>query len=221
MFYAGSIHYVARWIDRQEWPDLILAILFSAFVAFTKNEGTVLALMNGAVLLGFGLWVGRRRAWVGAAAFFAGLLAINAAWLIWSRSLPRTHEDYGSKLLSSLVVTHLPRLKEIIPAMLVQMAELRVWGLLWIMAGVLALLGWRALARPYVLALWVLLGLHLMSYALAYSVTPWDLALLMPMTMDRLLLHTVPAVIFLAGWHWAEVETGHHNVGNIGASGAL
>jgi hypothetical protein len=123
--------------------------------------------------------------------------------------------------LSSLVVTHLPRLKEIIPAMLVQMAELRVWGLLWIMAGVLALLGWRALARPYVLALWVLLGLHLMSYALAYSVTPWDLALLMPMTMDRLLLHTVPAVIFLAGWHWAEVETGHHNVGNIGASGAL
>jgi hypothetical protein len=214
MFYAGSILYVARWIDRQQWQDLILAILFSAFAAFTKNEGLVLALMNGAVLLGFGLCGGRRRAWVGAAAFFAGLLAINAAWLIWSRSLPRTHEDYGSKLLSSLVVTHLPRLKEIIPAMLVQMAELRVWGLLWVMAGVMALLGWRALARPYVLALWILLGLHLMSYALAYSVTPWDLTTLMPMTMDRLLLHAIPAVIFLAGWHWAEVETGRRHVGN-------
>jgi hypothetical protein len=90
MFYAGSILYVARWIDRQQWPDLILAILFSAFVAFTKNEGMVLALMNGAVLLGFGLWGGRRRAGVGAAAFFTGLLAMDAAWLIWSRSLPRT-----------------------------------------------------------------------------------------------------------------------------------
>ena len=101
MFYAGSIFYVARWIDRQQWPDLILAILFSAFAAFTKNEGTVLALMNGAVILGFGLWSGRRRAWIGAAAFFAGLLAMDAAWLIWSRNLPRTHEDYGSKLLSS------------------------------------------------------------------------------------------------------------------------
>jgi hypothetical protein len=208
MFYAGSIFYVARWIDRQQWPDLILAILFSVFVAFTKNEGTVLALMNGAVLLGFGLWVGRRRAWVGAVVFFAGLLAMDAAWLIWSRSLPRTHEDYGSKLLSSALVTHLPRLKEIIPAMLVQIAEFQVWGLLWIMAGVLALLGWRALARPYVLALWILLGMQLMVYALAYSVTPWDLAVLMPMTMDRLLLHAVPAVIFLAGWHWAEVGTG-------------
>ena len=84
------------------------------------------------------------------------------------------------------------------------------------MAVVLALLGWRALTRPYVLALWILLGLHLMSYALAYSVTPWDLAMLMPITMDRLLLHTVPAVIFLAGWHWAELGTSHRHAGSTG-----
>jgi len=219
MFYAGSILYVARWIDRQQWPDLILAILFSAFVAFTKNEGAVLALMNGAVILGFGFWGGRRRAWVGAAVFFAGLLAMDAAWLIWNRSLPRTHEDYGPKLLSMALVTHLPRLKEIIPAMLVQTTVFHIWGLLWIMAGVMMLLGWRALARQYVLAMWVLLGMQLMVYALAYSVTPWDLTVLMPMTMDRLLLHAVPAVIFLAGWHWAELETSHH-AGNS-CSGAL
>ena len=215
MFYAGSIFYVARWIDQQQREDLILAILFSAFAAFTKNEGMVLALINGAVILGFELWGGRRRVWGGAAAFFTGLLAMDAAWLIWSRNLPHTHEDYGSKLLSSALVTHLPRLKEIIPAMLVQITEFHVWGLLWIMAVVLALLGWRALARPYVMALWILLGLHLMSYALAYIVTPWDLGMLMPMTMNRLLLHTVPAVILLAGWHWAELETNHRHVGNI------
>ena len=215
MFYAGSIFYVARWIDQQQREDLILAILFSAFAAFTKNEGMVLALINGAVILGFELWGGRRRVWGGAAFFFTGLLAMDGAWLIWSRNLPRTHEDYGSKLLSSALVTHLPRLKEIIPAMLVQITEFHVWGLLWIMAVVLALLGWRALARPCVMALWILLGLHLMSYALAYIVTPWDFGMLMPMTMDRLLLHTVPAVILLAGWHWAELETNHRHVGNI------
>ncbi len=214
MFYVGSILYVAKWIDRQQWQDLILAILFSTFAAFTKNEGLVLALINGAVILGFGFWGGRRRELIGTAAFFTGLLAMVAAWLIWSRNLPHTHEDYGSKLLSSSLATHLPRLKEIIPAMLVQIAEPHVWGLFWIMAGVLALLGWRALARQYVLALWILLGLHLMSYALAYMVTPWDLAVLMPMTMDRLLLHTVPAVVLLAGWHWAELETGRRHVGN-------
>jgi 4-amino-4-deoxy-L-arabinose transferase-like glycosyltransferase len=220
MFYAGSVFYAARWIERQQWPDLILTILFSTFAAFKKKEGMVLALINGAVILGFGLWGGRRRAQVGAAAFFAGLLALNAAWLIWSRNLPHTHEDYGSKLLSSALATHLPRLKEIVPAMLLQMAEFQIWGLLWILAGVMTLMGWRGWARRPVLALWIMLGLQLMSYALAYSVTPWNLTELMPMTMDRLLLHTVPAIIFLTGWHWAELEKNRHPVGNI-HSGAL
>jgi hypothetical protein len=27
----------------------------------------------------------------------------------------------------------------------------------------------------------------------------------MPMSLDRLLWHAVPAVILLAGWHWAEL----------------
>jgi len=211
MFHAGSLLHVARWIDRQRWQDLTLAILFSAFAAFTKNEGAVLALMNGAVILGFGLWGGPRRAWVGAAAFFAGLLAIDAAWMIWSGSLPRTHEDYGAKLLSSLVVTRLPRLREILPAMLSQTGAFRVWGLLWILAGGMVLLGWRAVTRRTVLAVWILLGMQLMAYALAYSVTPWDLAELIPMSMDRLLLHTLPAVVFLAGWHWAELGAGNQS----------
>jgi len=220
MFYAGSILYVARWIDRQQREDLILAVLFSVFAAFTKNEGLILALTNGAVLLGFGLWCGPRRAWLGALVFFAGLLAMDAAWLMWSRDLPRTHEDYGSKLLSAVVVTHLPRLKQILPAMIAQATELRTWSLLWIMIGATALLGWRAFARPYVLALWVLLGLHLLSYALAYSVTPWNLTELMSITLDRLLLHAVPAVIFLAGWHWAEMEAGYCHARNSGSDGA-
>jgi len=216
MFHAGSIFYVARWIDRQQREDLVLAILFSGFAAFTKNEGLILALANGAVMLGFGLGHNRQRQWVGAVAFFAGLLAMDAAWLLWSHSLPRTHEDYGSKLLSIQVVTHLPRLKQIIPAMVVQTTDLQTWGLLWIMTGAMALLGWQAFARRYVLALWLLLGLQLASYALAYSVTPWNLTVLMPVTLDRLLSHAIPALIFLAGWHWAELGTSqyHHKPGN-------
>ena len=108
MFYAGSIFYVARWIDQQQSKHLALAILFSVFAAFTKNEGLVLALMNGVVILVCGLWAARPRAWMGATMFFAGLLALNAPWLIWSRNLPHTHEDYGSKLLSSQLMRICP-----------------------------------------------------------------------------------------------------------------
>jgi len=217
LFYAGGIFYVARWIDRQQREDLVLAMLFSVFAAFTKNEGLILALANGAVMLGFSFGGGRQRQWCGAVAFFAGWLALDAAWLLWSRGLPRTHEDYGSKLLSLQVVTHLPQLRQIIAAMIVQATEPRTWGLLWIMPGAMALLGWKAFARRSVPALWILLGLHLASYALAYSVTPWDLTVLMPMTLDRLLLHAIPAAIFLAGWHWAELGTRLSQAGSAGS----
>jgi 4-amino-4-deoxy-L-arabinose transferase-like glycosyltransferase len=220
MFYAGSLFYVAKWIDRQQPEDLTLAILFSGFTAFTKNEGLVLALANGVVFLGFGFGSGWRSKWVGSAAFFAGLLVIDGAWLAWSQGLPHSHEDYGSKLLSMQLLTHLPRLKQIIPAMIVQTTELQTWSLLWIMTGIMALWGRRAFTRPYVLATWILLGLHLIIYVLAYSVTPWDLTVLEPMTVDRLLLHAVPAVIFLAGWHWAEAGTGLCHVENSRTSDA-
>jgi len=52
-----------------------------------------------------------------------------------------------------------------------------------------------------------LLALHLASYVLAYIVTPWDLNVLLPATLDRLLWHALPAFLLLTGWHWAEAIT--------------
>ena len=82
-------------------------------------------------------------------------------------------------------------------------------------------MGWRAFARRYMLAVWILLGLHLLSYALAYSVTPWNLTTVIPMTLDRLLLHAVPAIILLAGWHWAEIMSTVRPVENSGNDGTM
>lgn len=206
MFYAGSIIYVAKWLAEPEWPNLTLAVLFSAFAAFTKNEGLVLALANGVVILGFGILRDRRRNLIAGVCFFAGLLAVSAAWLVFNHGLPKTHEDYGSKLLSTLPVTNLPRLRQIIPEMLAQAAEPRTWGLLWIMTAMILALGARAITQRYVLAVWILLALHLGSYVLVYLVTPWDLTVLVSTTMDRLLLHATPAILLLTGWHWIETE---------------
>jgi len=219
MFYAGSVIYVVRWIDCQQREDLILAILFSAFAAFTKNEGSVLALINGLVILGFGLGRNARRAWVGAAVFTVGVLLLDAAWLAWNRGLPRTHEDYGSKLWSSLLVTNLPRLEQIVPAMIERTLVLRLWGLVWIATATMALLGWRASARRHLLAAWCLLGLQLAAYGLAYIVTPWNLTVLISMTLNRLLLHAVPVLILLWGWYWAALETPDQQMAGPAAPG--
>ena len=207
MFYAGSVVFTAKWIDEQQRHDLLLAMLFSAFAAFTKNEGLALALINGLVILGFGLWRGQRRPWSSSLVFFAGVLALTAAWLVWRRGLPHTDEDYGSKLSPAIMAANLFKLGEIIPVMLIQTGAFRSWGLVWLLLGAMTLLGWRALARPHVQAVWILLILHLLMYALIYCVTPWDFFTLVVITIDRLLLHAVPAVLLLIGWHWASLAS--------------
>jgi len=206
MFYAGSIFFVARWLDGRQRTDLVLAILFSSFTAFTKNEGQVLALINGLVLLLFAFFPFRKPALGGALVFFAGLLLVESAWLFWNRSLPRTHENYGPKLLSAQLITSLPKLNQIFWAMLLQITNSSVWGWLWLLTGSLALLGRRAFLQRPVVAVWCLLGLHLLAYALVYCVTPWNLTLLLATSLDRLLWHTIPAVFLLVGWHWAALS---------------
>ena len=207
-FYAGSVLYAARWIDEGQREDLVLAILFSVFVAFTKNEGLVLALINGVVMGAFAIRSRPRSGWTGAAIFFGGLLLLDGPWLIWNHSLPRTHEDYGTKLLSPLVLTNLGRLANVLPAMITKSAEFKTWGLLWFLLGSMALIGWRAFGRRFVQAVWIMLALQLAAYALVYCVTPWNLDELMAISLDRLLWHTVPAVVLLIGWHWAELLAG-------------
>jgi len=99
-------------------------------------------------------------------------------------------------------------LKQIIPAMITGATSLHDWGLVWILAAIMALLGWRAFGRPPVLALWGLLGLHLAVYAFVYCLTTWNLELLLSVTLNRLLLSCVPVVMLLIGWHWAEIGIG-------------
>ena len=54
------------------------------------------------------------------------------------------------------------------------------------------------------MALWLLLLGHVAMYVLIYLITPWDVRELLSMSLDRLLLHAVPAVVLLIGYHWAE-----------------
>jgi hypothetical protein len=76
---------------------------------------------------------------------------------------------------------------------------------------------WRAFLRPAILAMWFLLGLHLLAYALVYSVTPWNLTFLLNTTLDRLLWHVLPAVVLLTGWYWAEVERPKGGITELGS----
>jgi hypothetical protein len=205
VFYAGSVFYVARWIHEEKWQDLVLAVLFTAYAAFTKNEGLALAAIAAVVLGGFSLWPLRKRRLAGWGIFLGGAAVVLLPWMIWRAGLPHTDENYVQRLSVAGLLARAGELQIILPALAEQITAWHRWGPLWVLLLASAALGWRGFTRRSVVAVWLLAVLHVATYVAAYMVTPLGAAQLMPGTLDRLLLHVVPAAAILIGYHWSAV----------------
>jgi hypothetical protein len=207
-FYGGSVVCLLRWWKERNWGSLILAALFSACMAWTKNEGQALAAINALVVLAIAL---SRRRWGQGATFIAIVFFLFLPWLLYVRGLPRTDENYAGRLNFGELVAHIDRVPGIVRGFGWAMGRwiergperLTVaWGVFWVMLIVAGIAGWRRLGRGDVALLWILLGLHLLIYVPAYVVTPWNLEELMRTTIDRLLMHAAPVAAILMGAMW-------------------
>jgi dolichyl-phosphate-mannose-protein mannosyltransferase len=210
IYYAGSIHFTVKWLQEEKAPDLMLAILFSVFCSFTKNEGMALGLTNILILFLFTFGRINRRQVTGLVIFVVGLIFLLLPWIIWMKGVPRTHEDYLSRISYSIFVENIHRLEIIIPAFFNKFFQWNKWGGLSILLIVMAVIGWRAFRKRYVIAMWLLLGMHIGLYILIYLISPWNINEILFVSLDRLILHTTPAIIFLIGYHWAEISYEEH-----------
>ena len=212
LFCLGSIHYLVQWERQRDWRDLVLAGIFTVYLANTKYEGMPLAQLFGLVLLVFaaprlrrlwhlGEWDTLRLA--GAAAYFGGFLVLSGPFLIWQAQTPGLDEGYAGRL--GLVLENLDRLPQVAGAFLRAAADLGNWGPLWFLLILAAVLGFRAWKKRPVRMLWIILAGHFMLYILAYIITPHELAWHLSHSLDRLLIHLAPAAFLLIAAHWASV----------------
>jgi hypothetical protein len=206
-FYAASIICILRWQERQRWNDLVLAALFSAAMAWTKNEGQVLALINALVILALTPNPRSRRNLLAVLAFAAIVFLLFLPWLLYIRPLPRSDEDYAGHLNFHEIVTHADRLPAIALAMARELILFKDWGIFWILLIALALLQRSQTNSRTILTLWVLLALQLLVYFPPYMVTNWDLDQLLPATVDRLFMHMMPVAALLIGLLWPQAPT--------------
>ena len=133
-------------------------------------------------------------------ATLAALLVLP--WMIYSRHLPRTHEDYGNKLTNWATITAgAARLKEILPMYAQQFWQFNNAGPIWLILVVTAIVGWRAFGSLPVLLLWMLAVVHWLLYLATFMVTPWDVKILAPMVSPKLLMHISPVAALLIGLH--------------------
>jgi hypothetical protein len=214
-YYGGSVIYLLRWIESRGTGDLVISALFSAFGAFCKNEGLVLAAMNLMILL-INAGIIRQKKIFGATALFIIIQALFILpWLIWSLDIPRTHENYFGRLDIATITNNLPRLGIILPIFLHQIYQIDHWGVIWILLIAFAMIGWRAFTAGPVIWGWILFILHILLYILAFVVTPWHIDVLVLSSLDRLLMHLIPLLGLLASLHWAFITrcgSGHAKV---------
>ena len=90
----------------------------------------------------------------------------------------------------------------IAPAFLEYMFMRMEWNGLWHLLLISALLWPGAFKRPEIICLWTLMLSQFVMYALAYLISPSAPEYLIPVSLDRLLIHlSVPAILLL-GCHW-------------------
>jgi hypothetical protein len=182
------------------FADIPLALYWTAFLlapsrllpflavgcVFTKNEGIPLVLIGCVLRKEY-----RSAAW--------GLLLL-LPWFWTRHQLPHNAAHY-LRALSFAGGDNLQRLKLASRSLCQEWVQLRQWGLFWLLAIVGAL--WPVKKLPFPKESRKLLaaaGLQLAVYLYVYLTYPQNLALLVPVTMTRLLIHLVGPLTLAIGW---------------------
>ncbi len=185
--------------------DLALAAVSANFAAFTKNEGAAFALIVVLAVMAIRLFArsGRPMRHVIAFAALVGLLMLP--WIIFSSGIPKVHENYGARLLDlSAMADRLPMLKDVMLVFGVNLLIPTKWGAFWVLALVAAVLGRGCFMEAHVRAVCCILALQLCLYILVFTVSPRPLEYLSMMTLDRVMMHLLPAGLCLTAFGLAE-----------------
>jgi hypothetical protein len=202
LFYAGSIFYLVKYLAEEKREDLILSILMTVFCAFVKNEGIAIAAINigvfGLFYLFFPFTIQKLKTSI---LFALGIGILMLPWFYWSKTIPHTHENYPLRLLYFFSVDNLARMKNILQHFGGHIINFSRWGILWIILIVAALLNLKIFKQRYALAMWALFIGQILVYIFVFIISPWTPEFLADMALERILLHTAPAAIYLIAFH--------------------
>lgn len=209
LFYAGSVHYLVKYLAEEKRADLILSILMTVFCAFVKNEGIAIAAINIGV---FGLFYTfppfKLRKLKTAIIYGAGIGILMIPWFYWAKGIPHTHENYPLRVLYFFHAENLARLKQILMLFGSHIFNLTRWGIFWLILPMAALLNVKIFKVKYVLAMWALLVGQILVYILVFIISPWTPEFLAEMALERILMHTAPAVVYLISYHMVTTPEG-------------
>ena len=201
LFYLGSVYYMARVFDKDgcRSADIALGALFATFCAFCKNEGMALALISIVIFTGFSFIRGRggRETAMTVARYVVLLGLLLAPWVVFNHFLPQTYENYPARLNLETFQANMSRMPAVVAEFSLCVSNFWRWGLFWILFAVSACVGWRAITLRPAQVLWTLFVAHILLYWFVFVVSPFEPHHLATMSLERLLLHAVPAALLI------------------------
>ncbi len=200
-YYTFSTLSLYFWCKEGKREDLWIGLLFSAFAAWTKNEGQALFIIN-AFVFGIGrFFFSSSRA---RKKLFEGLLLLSPLLLLLPWRLLLIQLEVPSELLPQLkgavFLTQAHRLPLILKTFFLKLLDLPRWNLLW--GGLLFFgsLSWRKTLSFPMATLVLALLFHWVLYIFVYLMQPINFPLaLEDDSYNRLLFHAAPLSLFLLG----------------------
>jgi len=191
IFLLLSIYYSLNFIESFSIPYLIGFSFVNLFLAFTKNEGLAIALINFIVLFIFtsimGKNVGLFHIIIAGIAVFLFILP----WLIWSMDIPKIHENYPSQIKNIFLLDRWKRIPEIVSVFFAHISNLSRWGLFWLVCLIGMVFPRKNL--DYLLSI-VLFFILFLLYFIVFMISPWSIEYLNAAVLERLLIHlSIPA----------------------------
>jgi len=196
VFYAGSLFYMASFLDGGDVKELIFAMLFTLFLIFTKNEGYVLAFINCLVFLIFVFH--RNRDGIRPVLVCCLFLVLaSLPWFIWNIDVPKIHENYSGRISLVFNPDNISRIDGIAVQFAKAFLNVDRWGIFWLLPliSLVALCG--GCRDRKVIFLWILFLLHLLLYVFIFVISPWDTVRLSEMVTERLFIHLVPLAFYI------------------------
>ncbi|HST29334.1 MAG TPA: glycosyltransferase family 39 protein [Chthoniobacterales bacterium] len=141
VYYAGAIFYFLKWLETERRSDLVMLILYSGFMAFTKNEGFAAMLLIAGVMLVFAVFARSKSKLASFGLFAAGILLLQFPWLWWGASLPHTDENYGARLRPNVLIQNLDRVGAILAEFCRRTLNWSRWSGFWFLFPLVAILG--------------------------------------------------------------------------------
>lgn len=202
-FIALTVAQLLRWQRYRKPAALISIAIYSAAAAFTKQEGLAFCI---AVVIAIAFFANRKWQFsfkvAGQFLLLTGLL--HAAWFVWSRKLPETHENYMAHLSLSTLWNNADRIAPIAMGFATSIVDFLNQGIIWLLTVIAIIANITRVRRQPVRACVVLIVLMLAAYSIVLMITPWDLATQMAVVKHRMLLHLIAPGAVILGYlaHW-------------------